>query len=150
MDFFSKTSILKKINRNKMKQKPSQSTQIYFIVSCIIMGIGLSYIILPRLIMLLSNRTTRVSVDKLYRDNEYGENYIQYTYKNEFNNQIYSIKRILEYDQYMLLQGKKYVNIQYGQYLPKYTIIEILGDTDCGIGIFLLVTLLLIYKWASS
>jgi hypothetical protein len=133
-----------------MKQKSSQSTQIYFIISCIVMGFGFSYIILPRLIMLISNKTTSVLVDKLYRDSEYGENYIQYTYKNEFNNQIYSIRRILKYDQYVLLEGEKYVNIQYGQYLPKYTIIEILGDSDYKVGIFLLISFLLIYKWASS
>ena len=100
--------------------------------------------------MLLSNKTTNVLVGKLYKDNEYGESYIQYTYKNEFNNQTYSIKRVLDYDQYVLLKGKKYINIQYGQYLPKYTIIETLGDSDYKVGIFLLITLLLIYKWASS
>ena len=133
-----------------MHQKPNLSSQIYFIVSCVVIGIGFSYIIIPRLLMLLSNKTTNVLVDKLYRDNEYGDSFIQYTYKNEFNNQTYSIKRVLEYDQYVLLEGKKYISIQYGQYMPKYTIIEILGDSDYKVGIFLLITLLLIYKWASS
>ena len=37
------------------------------------------------------------------------------------------------------------MNIQYGQYLPKCTTIETLGDSDYKVGIFLLITLLLIY-----
>lgn len=137
-------------SRNRMNQKTNLSSQIYFIVSCVVIGIGFSYIIIPGLLMLLSNKTTNVLVDKFYRDNEYGDSFIQYTYKNEFNNKTYSIKRVLEYDQYVLLEGKKYISIQYGQYMPKYTIIEILGDSDYKVGIFLLITLLLIYKWASS
>ena len=89
-----------------MNQKINLSTQIYFIFSCVILGIFISYLIIPRLIMLLSNKTTNVLVGKLYKDNEYGENYIQCTYKNQFNNQTYSIKRVLDYDQYVLLKGK--------------------------------------------
>ena len=144
------TSNINNTNNSRMNKKINLSTQIYFISSCVILGIFISYLIVPRLIMLLSNKTTNVLVGKLYKDNEYGENYIQYTYKNEFNNQTYSIKRVLDYDQYVLLKGKKYINIQYGQYLPKYTIIETLGDSDYKVGIFLLITLLLIYKWSSS
>ena len=144
------TSNINNTNNSRMNKKINLSTQIYFISSCVILGIFISYLIIPRLIMLLSNKTTNVLVGKLYKDNEYGENYIQYTYKNEFNNQTYSIKRVLDYDQYVLLKGKKYINIQYGQYLPKYTIIETLGDSDYKVGIFLLITLLLIYKWSSS
>ena len=144
------TSNINNTNNSRMNKKINLSTQIYFISSCVILGIFISYLIVPRLIMLLSNKTTNVLVGKLYKDSEYGENYIQYTYKNEFNNQTYSIKRVLDYDQYVLLKGKKYINIQYGQYLPKYTIIETLGDSDYKVGIFLLITLLLIYKWSSS
>ena len=144
------TSNINNTNNSRMNKKINLSTQIYFISSCVILGIFISYLIIPRLIMLLSNKTTNVLVGKLYKDSEYGENYIQYTYKNEFNNQTYSIKRVLDYDQYVLLKGKKYINIQYGQYLPKYTIIETLGDSDYKVGIFLLITLLLIYKWSSS
>ena len=100
------TSNINSTNNSGMNQKINLSTQIYFIFSCVILGIFISYLIIPRLIMLLSNKTTNVLVGKLYKDNEYGENYIQCTYKNQFNNQTYSIKRVLDYDQYVLLKGK--------------------------------------------
>ena len=119
-----------------MKKKPS--IQVYFIISIIISAFGICYLIIPRILLLISNERIIVPVDILYRDLEYGDNYIEYSYENKFNNNHYTIKKPLDYNQYISLEGKKNINIQYGKYMPKYTIVEILGDSDYKIGILIL------------
>jgi hypothetical protein len=128
-----------------MKEKTKLSIQIYFIVSIIMSISCIFYLILPRTLLLISNEKTTVLIEVLHRDFEYGDNYIEYSYKNKFNNIKYTIKKSLDYDQYISLKGKKNIDIYYGKFLPKYTVIEILGDSDYKVGIFVLLLILLTF-----
>ncbi len=121
-----------------MKNKKNPSIHVYFIISIILTTCCICYLILPKILLLISNDRTTVPVEKLYRDFEYGDNYIEYSYMNKFNKSVYTIRKPLDYNQYVLLEGKKYINIQYGKYLPKYTIIETLGESDYKTGVLLL------------
>ena len=128
-----------------MKEKTRLSIQIYFIVSVIIIVGCMFYLILPRILLSISSEKTMASVKVLYQDFEYGENYIEYSYKNKFNDSEYVIQRFIDYDQFVLLKGKKNINIYYGEYIPKYAIIEILGDSDYKIGILILLIFTFLY-----
>jgi hypothetical protein len=119
-----------------MRQKNSLSFQVYFILSSIVIASSICYLILPRLVLSLSNNTISVPIEKLYRDNEYGKNYIEYTYKNEFNQNSYKVRKQLDYDEFVILENKKYIDIQYSKYYPSYTIIKLLGDSNYKIGLF--------------
>ena len=126
-----------------MKDKKNPSIQVYFIISIIMTTCCICYLIVPRILLLISNERITVPVDILHRDLEYGDNYIEYSYENKFNNNHYTIKKPLDYNQYISLEGKKNIDIHYGKYMPKYTIVEILGDSDYKIGILILFIFLL-------
>ena len=126
-----------------MKDKKNPSIQVYFIISIIMTTCCICYLTVPRILLLISNERITVPVDILYRDLEYGDNYLEYSYENKFNNNHYTIKKPLDYNQYISLEGKKNIDIQYGKYIPKYTIVEILGDSDYKIGILIFFIFLL-------